>query len=168
MELTHCEREIGVVHQHVDSSPLFLNCRNHCSHLVVPRYVRLKDHTSTAVSLNLLENLLRSFLVLVIVDNDLGAGLRKTLCSGRTNPAASPGAQSDFPLERPASGLLGHGFKSSNSDRVFRRALFILRSVVFKGEKLHLHVRRAVTVQNPIDPAWLAVKGLKRPTGQLT
>src|SRR5262249_59652370 len=81
-------------------------------------------------------------------------------------PPAAPGA---CPRGgRPASGLLGHGFKSSNSDRVFRRALFILRSVVFKGEKLHLHVRRAVTVQNPIDPAWLAVKGLKRPTGQLT
>src|SRR5262244_1731760 len=116
MELTHCEREIGVVHQHVDGSPPFLNGRNHCSHLVVSRYVRLKDHTSTAVSLNLLKNLLRGFLVLVIVDNDLGAGLRKALCSGCTNPAAPPGDQNDSSLERPASGLLGHGFKSSNSD----------------------------------------------------
>src|SRR5215813_13486108 len=141
MELTHLERKIGVVHQHVDASPLFLNCHNHSSHLVVPRYVRLKDHTSTAVSLNLPKNLLCGFLVLVIVDNDLGAGLRKTLCSGRTNPAAPPGDQNDSSLEPPASGLLGHGFKSSNCNRVFRRALFILRSVVFKGEKLHLHVR---------------------------
>src|SRR5262249_62064735 len=148
MELTHCEREIGVVYQHVDSSPPFLNCRNHCSHLVVPRYVGWKDHTSTAVSLNLLKILLCGFLVLVIVDNDLGAGLRKTLCSGRTNPAAPPGDQNDSSLERLASGLLGHGLKSSNCDRVFRRALFILRSVVFKGEKLHLHVGRALTVQN--------------------
>src|SRR5215813_1622432 len=99
MELAHCEREIGVVHQHVDSNPLFLNCRNHCSHLIVPRYVRLKDHTSTAISLNLLKNLLHDFLVLVIVDNDLNAGLRKTLCNNRTNPATPPGDQNDSSLK---------------------------------------------------------------------
>src|SRR5262249_4037596 len=99
MELTHCEREIGVVYQHVDSSPPFLNSRNHCIPLLVPRYVRLKNQPPTAVSLNLLKNLLCGFLVLVIVDNDLGAGLRKTLCSGRTNPAAPPGDQNDSSLE---------------------------------------------------------------------
>src|SRR5215468_6156692 len=104
MELTYCEREIGVVYHHVDGGPPFLKRRNHCSHLIVLRYVRLKDHASTATGLNRLKNPFRSFLVLVIVDNDLGAGLRKALCSGRTNPAARPGNQSDFSLERRASG----------------------------------------------------------------
>src|SRR6266850_1811061 len=166
MELTHCEREVGVVDQNVDGGPLFLNCGQHRLHLILPSHVRFKDHASTAIRLNFLKNLLRRFLVLVIVDDDGGAGLRKALCRGRTDTSARPGYESDFPLERRASSLLRHGLKSSNGDGVFRRALFVLRSVVLEGEKLHLHVWRAVTVQDPVDSPRLAIKGLKSPTGQ--
>ena len=105
------------------------------------RHVRLKDHASAAISLNLLKNFLRRFLVLVVVDDDGGAGLGKAHCRGRTDTSARPGDESDFPLERRAFSLLRHGLKSSNGDGVFRRALFVLRGVVLEGEKLHLHVR---------------------------
>ena len=47
-----------------------------------------------------LKNLLRGFLVLVVVDDDGGAGPGKALCRGRTDTSARPGDESDFPLER--------------------------------------------------------------------
>ena len=165
MELTHFEGEVGVVDQHIDRGPLFLNCSHHRLDLILSSHVCLKDHASTAINLDLLKNPSCRFLVLVIVDDDGGAGLRKALCRGRTDTAARPGDESDLSLERCVFSLLRHELKSSNGDGVFRRALFVLRGVVLEGEKLHLHVRRAVTVQNPVDSPRLAVKGLKSPTG---
>src|SRR5262245_14497988 len=126
MELTHFEREVSVVDQHIDGGPLFLNCSHHRLHLILPSYVRLKDHAPTAISLDLLKNPSCRFLVLVIVDDDGGTGLRQALCRGRTDTAARPSDESDFSLERCVSSLLRHELKSSNGDGVFRRALFIL------------------------------------------
>ena len=90
----------------------FLNCGHHGVHLIFPSHVRLKDHASTAISLDLLENPLRGFPVLVIVDDDGGAALRKTLCRGRTDTAARPGDESDFSLERCVFSLLRHELKA--------------------------------------------------------
>src|SRR6266536_383219 len=167
MELTHFEREVSVVDQNVDGGPLFLNCGHYRLHMILSSHVRLQDHASTANGLKVFKNLLRGFLVLVVVNDDAGAGLCKALCRGRTDTSARPGDESDFPLERRVSSLLRHEFKSSNGNGVFRRALFVLRGVVLEGEKLHLHVRRAVTVQDPVDSPRLAIKRLKSPTGQL-
>ena len=135
------KRKVGIVDQHVDGGPLCFDCSHHGVHLASLRHVRLKDHASTAIRLNFLKNLLRRFLVLVIVDDDGGTGLRKALCRGRTDTSARPGDESDLPLERRTSSLLRHGFKCSNGDGVFRRTLFVLRGVVLEGEKLHLDVR---------------------------
>src|SRR4029077_3980060 len=111
MELTHFKRKVGVVDQNVDGGPLFLNCGQHRLHLILPSHVRFKDHASAAISLNLLKNLLRGFLVLVVVDDDGGAGPGKSPCRGRTDASARPGYECDFPLERLASSLLRHELK---------------------------------------------------------
>src|SRR4026207_1134819 len=52
-------------------------------------------------------------------------------------------------------------------DGVFGGTLFVFRSIVFERQKLHFHIGRAVAVQYPLYSARLAVKRLKRPTGQL-
>src|SRR4030095_7950375 len=106
MELTHFEREVGVVDQHVDSGPPLLNYGHHRLHLILPRHVRFKDYALTANGLNVLKNLLRGFLVLVVVDDDGGTGLRKALCRGRTDTSARPGNEGDFPPERRGRSLL--------------------------------------------------------------
>src|SRR4030095_17253740 len=90
MEWTHFEREVSIVDTHIAGGPLFLNCSHHRVHLILPSHVRLKDHASTAISLDFLENPLRGFLVLVVVNDDGRARLRKTLCRGRTETAAPP------------------------------------------------------------------------------
>ena len=91
MELTDIEGKVGVIDQDVDTGPPFLDGCQHCLHLIFSRHVRLKDHALAATRFNFLEDFLRRFSVLVVVDDDGGAGLRQPIRCSRAYTAAPPG-----------------------------------------------------------------------------
>src|ERR1043166_3732353 len=82
VQLADLERKVSVVDQDIDGAELFPDSSYHRVDLLSLRHVRLEDHAAPTVSFNFLENFCRGLLILVVVNNNKGAGPSQSLRSG--------------------------------------------------------------------------------------
>ena len=91
MKDAHLEWKVSIVDKNVDGGKLFPNRSHHGFDLIILGDVRLKDHTAASTADDLLEHALRRFPVLMVIDDDDSAALRKPLGRGGTDTATRPG-----------------------------------------------------------------------------
>src|ERR1043166_1055930 len=100
MEMPDVEREVRIVDQDIDGAELFPSGSRHGVYLTLLSHVGLKNDPAAAGFLDFCQNFRRSLFVLMIVDNDLCAEMRKLFCSSGADATARSGDERDLSFQR--------------------------------------------------------------------
>ena len=109
MNGTDFKWKISIVDEHVDRREILPSCADHRFNLILLGYIGLKNYAATAAVYDVLQYLFSGLAVLMIIDDDGRAALRKSPSRSRADTAARPGNEDDFAVKRLLESLRCHG-----------------------------------------------------------